>query len=148
MIFDYYENAYLYLAINKFFKEAFNFIRDNVLNNIEIGDYKIDKDFIFAKVREYETRTEKESSWESHKNYIDIQYLISGKEYLGYSNIDKMKKEYYQNDKDTLVLTGKGNFLIMDNNSFAILFPQDAHMPGVMIYKQEIVKKVIIKIKI
>jgi YhcH/YjgK/YiaL family protein len=148
MIFDDYKNAYLYRTINSFFEEAFNFINTNDLNRINTGDYEINKDLIFAKVRQYETKSEKKSSWESHKNHIDIQYLVSGKEYLGYSNINNMKQNHYQKDKDNLILSGMGDFLMMEKNSFAILFPQDAHMPGVLIDKKEIVKKVIIKIKI
>ena len=96
-------------------------------------------------LQEYETKSNQKL--EAHKKYIDIQVVISGKEYMGYTNIENTKiVENYDSDKDVMFLTGTVDKLKADNTNFLIFYPNDAHMPALCCDKPDFVKKAIFKI--
>jgi hypothetical protein len=63
--------------------KAFAFLRDNDLSSIELKRYDIDGDNVYATVSEYLTKNEEDARYEVHRAYIDIQYVVSGKELIG-----------------------------------------------------------------
>lgn len=148
MIIDVLKNAQLYYGLNQNFSTAFKFLYENDFNKIKPGDYEIGGNKIYVKVKEYDTKTGKKDYWEAHRQYIDIQYIAEGEEYIGYSNINKMRECQYIEEKDQIVLEGQGDFFKIEKDFFTILFPQDAHMPAVAMGKPLSVKKIIIKVKI
>lgn len=148
MIIDLFKNNSFYNNINHLFIDAFNFLKKKDLLTLEIGDYEINKDIIFAKVREYETQNKNKARWEAHKKYIDLHYVVSGTEYIGYAQANEMQKINYIKEKDQQVLGGIGEFYKLKCGYFSILYPHEAHMPAVFLDKPEYVKKIIIKIKI
>jgi len=148
MIFDQLKNAELYFQINNRFRKAFDYLRSNDFNNIEPGKYEIDGEDIYAIVQQYDTKPMSSGKWEAHKKYIDIQFMVSGKEKMGYSHKNKMIVTHeYNSDKDALYLKGEGNFLVAEAGYFAIFFPTDVHMPCIAINLSTPVKKVVIKVK-
>lgn len=146
MILDSLKNYVLYKNISPFFMEAFDFLKSNKLNKIKAGNYEIKGNDVFVKIRDYETKNKDLAVWESHRDYIDIHYVIDGAEYIGYSNIFEMKKKEYIIEKDQFVLQGLGDYFILNKGFFSIFFPCDAHMPAVHLYKPKKVKKAIIKV--
>lgn len=148
MIFDQLKNAELYFQINNRFRKAFDYLRSNDFDNIEPGKYEIDGEDIYAIVQQYDTKPMSSGKWEAHKKYIDIQFMVSGKEKMGYSHKNKMIVTHeYNSDKDALYLKGEGNFLVAEAGYFAIFFPTDVHMPCIAINLSTPVKKVVIKVK-
>ena len=146
MIIDKLENACFYYNLNAKIEKALRYLQDNDLSEFDNGKYEIDNDNIFVLIQDYDTKTE--GKWEAHEKYIDIQYIIKGREKMGYVNIDELKPVTdYDKDKDILFLEGDGNFVIADEGYFVIFAPQDAHMPGMMIDMPEYVKKAVVKIK-
>lgn len=147
MIFDQLKNAELYFQINNRFRKAFDYLKSNDFNNIEPGKYEIDGEDIYAIVQQYDTKPMSSGKWEAHKKYIDIQFMVSGKEKMGYSHKNKMIVTHeYNSDKDALYLKGEGNFLVAEAGYFAIFFPTDVHMPCIAINLSTPVKKVVIKV--
>lgn len=148
MIFDQLKNAELYFQINDRFRKAFDYLRSNDFDNIEPGKYEIDGEDIYAIVQQYDTKPMSSGKWEAHKKYIDIQFMVSGKEKMGYSHKNKMIVTHeYNSDKDALYLKGEGNFLVAEAGYFAVFFPTDVHMPCIAINLSTPVKKVVIKVK-
>ncbi|OGI17995.1 MAG: hypothetical protein A2287_00835 [Candidatus Melainabacteria bacterium RIFOXYA12_FULL_32_12] len=146
MIIDKLENACFYYNLNAKIEKALRYLQDNDPSEFDNGKYEIDNDNIFVLIQDYDTKTE--GKWEAHEKYIDIQYIIKGREKMGYVNIDELKPVTdYDKDKDILFLEGDGNFVIADEGYFVIFAPQDAHMPGIMIDAPEYVKKAVVKIK-
>ncbi|MBS3946379.1 MAG: YhcH/YjgK/YiaL family protein [Melioribacter sp.] len=147
MIFDQLKNTELYFQINNRFRKAFDYLKSNDFNNIEPGKYEIDGEDIYAIVQQYDTKPMSSGKWEAHKKYIDIQFMVSGKEKMGYSHKNKMIVTHeYNSDKDALYLKGEGNFLVAEAGYFAIFFPTDVHMPCIAINLSTPVKKVVIKV--
>ena len=89
MIFDNIKNKELYLSINDGFKAGFDFIEKAIKENLPVGKYEIDGKKVWASVQEYLSKDEAKA--EAHRNYIDIQYIVSGKESMLNANIDLCK---------------------------------------------------------
>lgn len=92
MICENIKNTKDYTGINPNFKKAFEFIINNNLNELKVGNYEIDGDKVFAFVQEYTTQAAVDKRWESHEKYIDIQYIIDGEEVMGYVPIHSLKE--------------------------------------------------------
>ncbi len=130
-------------------EKAFKYVENTDLSKINIGKYQIDDDKIFAVVSEYKTKNLEQGLWEAHKKYIDIQYIISGKEKMGYCCIDDMKIAVKYNDEnDIIFMNGQGDFLTVNEGSFALFTPKDAHMPSIRVNDSKCVKKLLVKILI
>ena len=91
MILDSIKNISRYENLNIDFKAIVKFI-DRVTNeNLDNGRYDIKGDKLFALVQSYETKDINECKLESHKKYIDIQYIQKGTEVMYWCSTDKLK---------------------------------------------------------
>ena len=148
MVIDRIENAPLYYAIHPRFKSAFDYIRQIDINTIPAGRHEIDGENMYALVQEYNTKLKEEGKWEAHRRYIDLQYVVQGAEGMGYANIHHLQQGDYDANKDFLPLFGEGDQVVLKSGYFVLLFPEDAHMPGMAIGNPKPAKKVVIKIAV
>lgn len=151
MIYDRLSNCEQYYILGEKFKKAFEFLKNTDLKSIEDGSYEIDGKEIYANVQSLKTKPIEEKKWEVHRNYIDIQYVIKGKEKMGYGILEDFEEITipYDNDKDVGFLNGKEfNFIDVKEGNFVIFYPNDVHAP-MLAYSEPIdIKKVIVKIKL
>lgn len=149
MIFDSIQNAGLYFKLGDKFEKALQFIVETDFTEVETGRIDIDGDNIFAIVQEYKTKEPEDGKWEAHRNYIDIQYVVSGSEDFGFVNFEYLDIiQPYDEEKDIIFYEGDGDFLQLHEDEFVILFPHEAHMPGLAIEDSEKVKKVVVKVAV
>ena len=149
MIFDAIENAEVYYGLGEKFKRAFEFIKSTDLKSLKDGKIEIDGDNIFAIAQKYKTKDSDDGIWEAHRKYIDIQYMISGAENMGFVLADYLEiSDKYNEADDVEILKGLGDFVQVNEGEFVIFFPDDAHMPGIKIKENEEIRKVVVKIKI
>lgn len=147
MIVDNIENCDKYYNLHIGIKTAFEFYKSHNLKDFEAGSYKIDGDTLYVNINEYETK--EEQKLEAHKNYIDIQIMLNGQEFMGYTNINNTKPYIvYDEGKDVVFLHGDTDKILATENNFFIFFPQDAHKPSLCAGKPNKVKKAVFKIKI
>ena len=147
MIIDTYENCEKYYPLHKDFKLVFDYIKSNNSAEFNLGRHEIRGDEVYFNLQEYQTKPEQKL--EAHKKYIDIQAVIEGAEYMGYTNIKKTSvNEEYDAEKDVMFLNGSTDKVKADNKTFVIFFPSDAHMPALSIDEPRYVKKAIFKIRI
>lgn len=78
MIYDKIDNLKLYAGISEDIRLGLEWLRD-VNPDIEKGEYELSPR-VKAIVFEYTTKEVNENGYEAHRDYIDIQYLISGSE--------------------------------------------------------------------
>jgi YhcH/YjgK/YiaL family protein len=131
MIFDTIKNSKLYTGLGPDLKTAFEFIGNNNFKNAPPGRYPL-KGGMYYNVQHYETKAESEGFFEAHRKFIDLQYIVSGKERHGYAHLSLLKqRDPYNEEKDLVVYDGKGSFFTLDEGFFAIYFPEDAHMPNI-----------------
>ena len=149
MVTDQLKNASIYYGISERVKSAFEFIKNNDATKMEPGRYNIDGDNVFALVQTYDSKTMDKGRWEAHKNYLDVQYVASGTEKMGYAHISGMKvKDEYVPEKDIMFLTGEGTFFPAASGTFAIFYPEDVHMPGMAVGSPEKIIKVVVKVRV
>jgi len=148
MILDKFENYTIYQELHKGFRKAFHFISENDLSTIELGKHVIDGENVFAIVMEYETQRISDCKAESHKKYIDIQYMVDGEENIGFKTL--------QNEIPTTSYNSEGDFMFyslpklpltpLKTAHFAIFFPDDIHQTMVQINNPKSLRKVVFKI--
>lgn len=149
MIFDSMDNAELYSGLGEKFQKAFEFLKTTDFENLPLEKVQIDGDNIFAIPQKYSTKEESEAKWEAHRKYIDIQYIVSGSENIGFVLADYLEElEPYDEEKDVEFFSGEGDYVQIHEGEFAVFFPNDAHKPGLKIESTEEVFKVVIKIKV
>ncbi|MFA5330223.1 MAG: YhcH/YjgK/YiaL family protein [Prolixibacteraceae bacterium] len=149
MILDKLENTALYSGISENLGKGFEFLKNTDLNNLEIGKYEIEGKNVFALVSEYETKKAEDCRLEAHRAYADIQFIVSGKEAIGFAALENQTVlTEYTSEKDIIFFTGETSPLILESGMFAVFFPQDVHRPCMQIDGPEKVKKVVIKVKI
>ncbi len=151
MIVDHIDNWNKY-SLGEAWEKAFAFL-ENLSADAEEKEYPIDGDEIFARVMSYATKEDADPNavLEAHRKYADVQMAL----------VESERIAVYP----THLLSTKGGFLVerdveffeyqeparlqlsMYPGTFALLLPQDAHMPGLFTEtKGAEVKKVVVKI--
>lgn len=150
MIVDSLMNAKTYYGISDSIKKALEYLKAHDLRSIEPGKYEIDGDALFINVgSEYSPKSAEEGIWEAHRDYIDVQYVIEGCEYMGYANIDTLSVvQEYSKDTDTVLFEGKGDRILVTEGDFIVFFPQDGHMPGIRAHVNQKSRKAVIKVRV
>lgn len=149
MIFDNIKNSSLYE--NELLKKGFDFIRITDLSTLSDGRYEIEGNKIFANVQSLKTKPKEQKKFEAHRKYIDIQYLIKGKECMAVGFLDNFNKTIvpYDNEKDITFLDGeKFNYINLKEGEWVVFYPTDVHAPMLSVDDDINIKKVIVKILI
>lgn len=148
MIVDVLKNKEIYYGIHKNIKPAMEFIEKAVAENLEVGRYELDGKNLFALVQEYDSKTD--AKWEYHRKYIDIQFIVSGKEIITWDNIKNVPDGVeYNEEKDIAKFDMDGGTdVVMEAGYYSILYPQDLHQPGRVFDKVEPIKKIVVKIAV
>ena len=128
--------------------KAFAFLRDTDLQTLTNGRHNIDGDNVYALVTEAPSKDYDKTAFESHKNYIDLQYVITGEEKMGRTPAESLKVDRpYVERNDIAYYIGDGKIYPVPQNSFLLFFPGEAHRPNITPGGNKVVKKVVIKIK-
>ena len=130
--------------------KALKFLNDKKLDTLPPGKYPIDGTNVYATITEAPSKEFDQSAWESHRNYIDLQYVIKGKEKIGVSPVASAKVvKPYDESKDVANYEAKGQYYTAVPGEFFLFFPTDAHRPNIKAegYETAKVKKLVIKIK-
>lgn len=148
MIIDRIENSKKYEALGSRIQSALAFLRQADLSRTSPGRYELDGQNLYFLVQEYPPKPIESGINEAHRNYIDIQYVLQGEEFIGYADLSQMQPGEYQAEKDFLPVQGKVDLVRVPAGSFMILFPNDVHMPGLSSGVGGIVRKVVVKVKV
>lgn len=148
MILDHIERAASYSRLNPGIRRALVYLSQTDFSTLETGKYPIKGDDIFAIISEYDTREYDAHRWENHREYIDVQYMVSGIESIGYTQAGGcFPATPYDMAKDIAFWAGEGDILTLRPHMFAVFYPQDAHQPGLIHGCSSLVKKVVVKVK-
>jgi YhcH/YjgK/YiaL family protein len=149
MILDKIENAYLYSAISPLLAEGLKFLSENDFTAIEPGKFFLKDKLLYAMVNEYSTKSIDQCRLEAHRKYIDIQFMVSGEEQMGYTPlIDQKPLEEYNPEKDVIFYEDEVSLFTVREGHFAIFFPDDLHQPCIMLNEISPVRKVVVKVAV
>lgn len=122
----------LYEKTHKYFAEAFELAR-KVINDIpEDGKYFVDGDNYFYMIQSYKAKDPSAVTFESHREYIDIQIVLRGEEEIRVEAMDGLTccKEYAP-DCERFSMNDKYDSVRVCAGEAVILFPNEPHAPGV-----------------
>lgn len=152
MIIDSLSHSADYLGLHPLFPAAFEYLRHFDPATPD-GKYELDGKRLYAMVQRYDTAPEAAKAWEAHRVYADIQYIVSGREKIGYAPVEELESSIAYNDlKDMEKFTGEKAIHAVMNllsaGNFAVYLPQDGHKPGCAVEQPEPVVKVVIKVRL
>ena len=133
-------------------QKAFAFLRTRNIRGLPDGRVEIDGDRVFALVQRYETMITDAPKFEFHRKYIDVQFIVSGEEVIGWAPADWMKIiEAYEADKDICfgtVARGKWMRANLQAGQLAVLWPEDGHAPKLAGSASSPVMKIVVKVAV
>jgi YhcH/YjgK/YiaL family protein len=130
--------------------QAFHFLKSANLQELPLGKQELEGEHLFFSVAEYYGKQKPDALYESHKKYIDIQYVAKGEEIIGLSTLDKVTiRDSYSQEKDIAFYDfDGGKYLKATPENFFLFFPEDAHRPSITAGDSILVRKIVVKIKI
>lgn len=149
MILDHIRNWRLYTGLGDRISAGLSFVSVTTPGSLLPGRFEIDGDLIYGLFQEYIPHTLEAGKWEAHRKYIDIQYMVAGEERIHYSNIRRLIPGIYDRDHDFQGFSGEGPYIDLMEGFFMILFPEDAHKPGIMTSERPSpVQKLVVKVAV
>jgi len=131
-------------------KPAFEFIeRHSPGEDLPDGRTEIDGERLFALVQTYEPKPAAEGEFEAHQRYADVQYIAAGAEMIGYAPTWTLKAKIpYNPEKDIAYYAQPQPYtpLAMPAGTFAVFYPEDAHMPCCRLDSDAQVRKIVVKV--
>lgn len=126
MIVDRIEEQERYYPLHPDMELAFAFLAE--APDLEPGRYELE-DGLFATVSEGDTRQMDTVVMEAHKNYIDLQYCISGGERMSWAHIQELNPSTADPEHDNYFYTGNSTSVSIRPGMFYVMFPSDGHKP-------------------
>ena len=151
MILDQIDSALLYGGLGKRIAAGLSLLSEESVLNAPVGRYEVQNSDLYYMVQEYETKPAEEGRFEIHHKYMDIQAVISGTEYIGYTLLDELReKQPYDGEKDIALYHASPIYTkaILGPGMFAIFWPNEPHMPCRTLVTPEFVRKIVIKVPI
>ena len=148
-VYDKIDNIETYKGLSEDIYAGLKFLQQ-AQSDIENGVHVINPR-VKSIVSEYETKAVNENGYEAHRRFIDIQYLLKGREKNCCLPVEKLKEtKAYSEEKDAAFYEAEvpAQELMLGDGYFAIYWPQDGHMPCLCVGGVEMVKKIVVKVEI
>ncbi len=150
MITDLIEQRCRYTILSQRFAAAFEFLV-NLPAGQPAGRCDIDGDNCFALMQAYTTRPLSQALFEAHRKYIDIQFILTGRETILWSPLATLSEvtQPYAADKDIACFANPPLWTPVNlcAGQFAIFFPEDGHAPGLECGGPSEIRKIVIKVR-
>lgn len=138
------------LPMTALFKKAVDFLRRPDIQSMADGRVDIDGKNVFALISRYETIKTDIPKFEYHRKYIDIQYIVSGAETIGWIPAERMAvTQAYDVEKDICFGTAPNKeitLIHLQAGNLAVFFPEDAHAPKLAAGSSSPVFKIVVKV--
>lgn len=132
-------------------KAAYRFLEETDFNTIAEGKYELDSLGTYASVTDYTTKDPDTTYYESHRKYIDIQYVSKGQEYIGITSLDDIRtviKEYNEEKDIEFFDKDNGTLLLANKGKFFVFFPSDGHKPCLKVDTNAMARKIVVKVPV
>ena len=148
MIFDKIENLPRYARSFPNADKVIDFLAKCAAKPPKPGKYELDGKKLFVNIQQYAPKSFDPAKLEYHRNYIDIQLLLSGVEKLYYAPLEGRETVVpYDPEKDCgmdrLPSPESGTEVALVPGNFVLLYPEEGHIPGVGAPDTAVVKAVV-----
>ena len=149
MIYGTLEHISQYEGILPGVLQGLRFLAETDFSAMADGRHDIDGDNLFFLLQSYDSKLENETP-EAHRQYIDIQYLISGKELVGVAPLSAMQEEVEARpDGDIWFYRGPVDQVLLTGSRFLVLWPEDAHAPCIAVDGEPVsCRKCVVKVRV
>lgn len=150
MIFTNINTNYQEQGLHPIIVKALDYLKENNFKDMEPGTYEIDGKDMFANLVETTTQDFSERRPESHLDYIDIQYVVEGREKMGITFYKKDFPQTYYEQRDVIDYDSVDDesYIIANKGDIAIFFPEDVHRPQIAVDEPSYEKKLVVKLKV
>ncbi len=126
-----------------------DFIKNFDASKYTKGRFEIDGDTFFGIGLEYETKSAEDCLWEAHRKYIDVHWILEGEEKVEVVDINQTKvTKAYDAEHDYALFNGVAeNVICMEKGQILVLYPNEVHKTSISVKDQNLVKKIVFKIK-
>jgi biofilm protein TabA len=147
------ENLSHQIAMTSALKKAMDYLKNVHPADLQPGQVEIDGKNIYAMIQAYETRpASAEVRLEAHREYIDIQYVATGVEVMGWADIHALQNPTeYNAEKDVwhgTLPASEMTAVRVAAGKAAVFFPEDAHAPKLAVSSPTPVLKVVVKVRV
>ncbi len=147
---------------DKKFKVAFEYLekvlKDGTLENrrllsLNTGAFEkvlLDKNN-FGLEQVYQSKSREACFFESHQQYIDVQFILEGEEIIEVCDNSLLELTMPYNQEMDLIKykdTKQSSLIRLQKGDVAVFYPKDAHMPCVSTGKTVKVVKTVVKVKV
>ena len=147
MIFDELENLAHYKGIHEHLDCAIDYLLTHDVNDYDSGRYEIDGEKVFLFVQENELNQEENDEFEFHHRYLDLHFLLEGREIIQYGYEQTELRKVYDAKKDIGFNTCNQVYpLYLGKQNFAAFLPNEPHQPNRFAAKGDKVKKCVVKV--
>ena len=150
MIYDTLEHLDAYHGIHPGVMRGLELLRDTDFSRWEVGRHEIEGDKLFVLIQSYDSKLQNDTP-EAHKKYIDIQYLLSGRELMDVAPLEEMTEETEARpENDIWFYRGPmANRVLLGDGRFAVLWPGDAHAPCIAVdQRPQPCRKCVVKVRV
>jgi YhcH/YjgK/YiaL family protein len=105
----------------------------------------------FALEQTYQSKSREKCFFESHQQYIDVQFILDGEEIIEVENSSLLKVSMQYNSEMDLIKyddTENASSIVLKKGDVAIFYPQDAHMPCLQLSAPVNVIKTVVKVTV
>jgi biofilm protein TabA len=149
MVIDSFKNEGYRLLLHENIAFALRWLHSGQTAQLPTGKYELRGQSLYAIVDEYMTRPQEACRLETHRRYIDVQYVVRGRELMGYAPVHTLEQGPYDQELDVQFHRGQADFFLLREGMFAVMLPGDAHMPCIVFGNQpETVRKIVVKVAV
>lgn len=130
---------------------AITYLKSCDFTTVEPGTYEIQGKDIYAMVMDAQTGTLAEKRPEVHAKYIDVQFLVTGRERLGFTPDTGAYEVVERREAKDTVFYGAvehESFIEATPGCFSVFFPEDVHRPNVAVGEPTKIRKVVVKVSV
>ena len=132
---------------------ALDFLKNTDLQALPGGRHAIEGDMMYANVDDVETKLFKTTKPESHKNYVDIQFMVKGQENMGFF-VDRGRVKPIESypERDCYFYPNESvdeGHIHCPEGYYTVFFPSDIHRPLLAVDDKPIkIRKVVVKVHV
>jgi biofilm protein TabA len=132
MIVDHIKNHAKYMHLSQGIQRAMEYLGSTDFTFVESGQYELDGKNLVSIVNRYKTKLPGQAVWESHRKYIDVQFVAGGEERFGHVPLEHAPavKMPYSSEKDVIFYEPGTETFAAPTGTFMIFYPDDIHAPS------------------
>ncbi len=117
----------------------------NAFEKVDLNDNS------FGLEQVYYSKNRDECFFESHREYIDVQFILEGEESIEVMESSDLAENFAYDENIDLIKYGdtkNASIIKLRKGDVAIFYPEDAHMPCIRLHESVKVVKTVVKVKL